>query len=297
MNDLFAPCDFTNILGYPNFILDEAIEAIEELPSFLGNNVISTETHLTNFQLCVSKWCHDINHEDVKIKLFKFSLDGDALDWFIDLLANSFDSLESIIDAFEEKYGDKRKIKVKAQANENDKDLIKELTQMIEDMQLNQGQLIKAIEVNHSNQMTSIQNHLISIDIDHAQVIKNMELNQTRLIADHAKEMSTMEVNHSNQMVALQKRLLTMKEKQVQLINTISVYQSCQSPMIKYALTRFVKVSRSNFIISLGFKIKFGHWLLCLGHCCSLHLLMVFITHHGHCLLRGIISSFKCLGS
>jgi len=61
----------------------------------------------------VSKWCHDINHEDVKMRLFIFSLDGDAMDWFIDLVANNFDSLESIIDAFEEKYGDEKKSKFK----------------------------------------------------------------------------------------------------------------------------------------------------------------------------------------
>jgi len=63
-----------------------------------------------------------INHEDVKMRLFIFSLDGDAMDWFIDLPANNCDSLESIIDAFEEKYGDERKIKAKT--DENDKDLI-----------------------------------------------------------------------------------------------------------------------------------------------------------------------------
>jgi len=91
---LFAPCDFTNIPGYLNFISDEAIEAIEELPSFLGNNAINTETHLGNFHLCVRKWCHDINHEDVKMSLFIFSLDGNVMDWFIDLPDNSFDSIE-----------------------------------------------------------------------------------------------------------------------------------------------------------------------------------------------------------
>ena len=91
------------------------------------------------------------------------------MDWFIDLPANSFDSLESIFDAFEEKYGDERKIKAKTQANENDRDLIKELTQMIKDMQLNQAQLIK-----------------------------NIEVNQTRLIVNHAHAIKAMEVNHSN---------------------------------------------------------------------------------------------------
>lgn len=101
------------------------------------------------------------------MRLFIFSLDGDGMDWFIELPANNFDSLESIINAFEEKYGDGRRIKMKVKANY--KNIIKELTQMIKDMKFNQDQLIK-----------------------------NIELNQTRLIADHAKEMSTMEVKHSS---------------------------------------------------------------------------------------------------
>jgi len=66
------------------------------------------------------------------MRLFIFSLDDDAMDWFIDLPANK----------------DKRKIKT--QENENDKDLIKGLTQIIKDMQLNQVQLIKSMEVNHA---------------------------------------------------------------------------------------------------------------------------------------------------
>lgn len=113
---------------------------------------------------------------------------------------NNFDSLEWIIDAFEEKHGDERKIKAKV--NENDKDLIKGLTQMIKDMQLNQAQLIK-----------------------------NKELNETRLIQYHAKEMSTMEVNHSSQMVALQNRLLALGEKQ--LINTMETNHAKKISVMK----------------------------------------------------------------
>lgn len=217
MNDLFTPYDFTKILGYPYFISNEAIEVVEEFPSFLGNNAINTETHLRNFHLCVRKWCHDINHEDVKMRLFIFSLDGNAMDWFIELPANSFDSLEPIIDAFEEKYGDERKIKEKT--NENEKDLIKGLTQMIKDMQLNQVQLIKAMEecharaikvmeVNHSNQMTSIQNRLLAMEEKQVQLINTMETN-------HAKEISVTKANQ----VTFHNRLDEMERLQVQNSN------------------------------------------------------------------------------
>lgn len=130
---------------------------------------------------------------------------------FIDLTANNFDSLESIIDAFEEKYGNERKIKT--QANENDKDLIKGLTQMIKDMQFNEAQLIKtmeenhvqaikAMEVNHSNQ---IQNRLLATEEKQVQLINTMETN-------HAKEIIVMKANQMN----FQNRLEEMERLQVQ---------------------------------------------------------------------------------
>ena len=50
----------------------------------------------------------DYNHEDVKMSLFVLSLEEDALDWFTEKLDNSFNSLQSIINAFKDKYGDKR---------------------------------------------------------------------------------------------------------------------------------------------------------------------------------------------
>jgi len=131
-------------------------------------------------------------------------------------LANNFNSLDSIIDAFEEKYGDERKIKAKA--DENDKDLIKELTRMIKDMQLNQTQLnktmeinhaqaIKAMKVNHSNQMTSIQNRLFAMEEKQMQLINTMETN-------HAKEISVMEANQ----ITFQNKLEEMERLQVQTI-------------------------------------------------------------------------------
>ena len=42
------------------------------------------------------------------MKLFVLSLEDDALDWFQDKADNAFDSLRSLLDAFRDKYGDKR---------------------------------------------------------------------------------------------------------------------------------------------------------------------------------------------
>jgi hypothetical protein len=97
MNDLFAPCDFTNINGYPHNIPDKAIE---KLPSFQGNNAISATSHVKNFNVCIFKWCNTANYEDVKMRLFVLSLEEDALDWLTEQPANSYDSLQAILTAF-----------------------------------------------------------------------------------------------------------------------------------------------------------------------------------------------------
>ena len=50
----------------------------------------------------------DFDPKDVRMTLFILTLGGDAHEWFTEKPRNSFDSLQSIIDAFKEKYGDKR---------------------------------------------------------------------------------------------------------------------------------------------------------------------------------------------
>ena len=42
------------------------------------------------------------------MSLFILTLEQDALEWFIEKLDNSFDSFESILNAFKDKFGDKR---------------------------------------------------------------------------------------------------------------------------------------------------------------------------------------------
>ena len=42
------------------------------------------------------------------MRLFVLALEVDALDWFIQCPTNSFDSLDSIIKAFNDKYGDNK---------------------------------------------------------------------------------------------------------------------------------------------------------------------------------------------
>jgi len=90
MTDLFGPCNFTNINGYPHNI---PYKAIEKLPSFQGNNAISVASHVKNFNACITKQCNTTNHEDVNMRLFVLSLEEDALDCFTECPPNSYNSL------------------------------------------------------------------------------------------------------------------------------------------------------------------------------------------------------------
>lgn len=64
MNDLLAPCNFTNINSYPHNVPNKAIE---KLSSFQGNNAISVASHVNNFNVCIFKWCNIVNYANVKM--------------------------------------------------------------------------------------------------------------------------------------------------------------------------------------------------------------------------------------
>ena len=65
----------------------------------------------------------------------------------------------------------------------------------------NHAHAIKAMEINHSNQMTSIQNRLLAMKEKQVQLINTIETN-------HAKEISVMKANH----ITFQNRLEEWKD-------------------------------------------------------------------------------------
>jgi hypothetical protein len=70
------------------------------LPSFQGNNVVTAKSHIKSFSHCVNKWCGIASHEDVKMKFFSLSLEGDAYDQFVECAVNKFKTIKDFIDAF-----------------------------------------------------------------------------------------------------------------------------------------------------------------------------------------------------
>jgi hypothetical protein len=90
----FSFCDFPNVIGFPNPILSK-VEWEGILPTFKGKDWEVLAEHLLYFH----EFIHgcQIVHEDVKIKLFRYSLKGAALDWCRSLLASSINSLEIFV--------------------------------------------------------------------------------------------------------------------------------------------------------------------------------------------------------
>lgn len=142
MDDYYRPCDFSNICGYPH---DLPETALERLPSFLGDNVISAKIHINRFNHFIAKWCNANNHEDVKMKLFVLSLEDEASEWFQDQDNKIFKDLKGIIEAFDYRWGDRKDSYALLSAlhsshkeeNENIEDFNKRFNDIIRNLPLN----------------------------------------------------------------------------------------------------------------------------------------------------------------
>jgi hypothetical protein len=105
MSIFLRPLNFAAIQGSPHAVPEKAID---KLPTFQGNNSISSKSHILNFQMCVQKYCGGHDHEDVKMTLFVYSLEGDAAKWFTDFPAAKFITLDEILNEFRKRWGDKK---------------------------------------------------------------------------------------------------------------------------------------------------------------------------------------------
>ena len=79
MGEYFSPLNITQITGQPHDLPDKAVD---KLPMFIGTDAINANLHLKNFSRCISAYISDPTHrhEDVYMKLFALSLDGDVGD-------------------------------------------------------------------------------------------------------------------------------------------------------------------------------------------------------------------------
>jgi hypothetical protein len=93
----FAPFNFSAIPGFPN-VVPSLDEWGDYLPIFRSCEEDNPAQHLGEFHELMYQW--EIHHEDVLLKMFMFSLAGDAREWYHSLPPASISSLSEFHAAF-----------------------------------------------------------------------------------------------------------------------------------------------------------------------------------------------------
>jgi hypothetical protein len=75
----FSPFNFSAIPGFPN-VVPSPNEWGDYLPRFREHEEDNLAQHLWEFHELMHQW--EIQHEDVLLKMFMFSLAGDARKWY-----------------------------------------------------------------------------------------------------------------------------------------------------------------------------------------------------------------------
>jgi hypothetical protein len=93
----YAFCDFSSIVGFPNQVPTRD-EWENSLPRFRGEEWEVPAEHLLDFHDYMHRL--QVVHEDVQIRLFFFSLEGIARDWYQSFPIASISSLVDFHAAF-----------------------------------------------------------------------------------------------------------------------------------------------------------------------------------------------------
>ena len=96
----FAPLDFSSIPGFPHAVPDIS-EWGDFLPIFKEKEDDNPAEHLLKFHECMDLL--DLQHEDVRMKMFMYSLYGDARVWYSSLPPSCISSLKDFHKAFNER--------------------------------------------------------------------------------------------------------------------------------------------------------------------------------------------------
>jgi hypothetical protein len=93
----FAPFNFSVVPGFPN-VVPAPNEWNDYLPIFREHKEDNPAHHLSEFHELMHQW--EIHQEDVLMKMFMFSLAGDAREWYHSLPPASISSLGEFHAAF-----------------------------------------------------------------------------------------------------------------------------------------------------------------------------------------------------
>jgi ribonuclease HI len=83
-----------------------AMDYLKCMPQFIGEGDVTAEEHLASFYRFAE--IQAIENEDVWMRVFVQSLDGDARDWFKDLPPRSIDGIATLDDSFLRNWGNKK---------------------------------------------------------------------------------------------------------------------------------------------------------------------------------------------
>ena len=97
----FAPLEFSTVLGFPHLV-PSMTKWGDFLPIFRERREDNPADHLIKFHECM--YLLDLQHEDVRMKMFMYSLDGDAREWYFSLPPSSISSLKDFHTVFHEHY-------------------------------------------------------------------------------------------------------------------------------------------------------------------------------------------------
>jgi hypothetical protein len=99
----FGPLDIAAIPRQPHAL--PTTNYVKKLPKFQGNNAVNAQEHIDQFL----KVCDDegVEHEDVAMKMFVSTLEGEARSWYKSLQNNSISGLNPFFEKFLERWGDK----------------------------------------------------------------------------------------------------------------------------------------------------------------------------------------------
>lgn len=241
MDDLFAPCRFTSIQGYPHDLPEKAFDISLV---FQDNNAIIVNDHIKKFSLCMNKWCNFAlyNHEDIKMRLFVLSLEDDVMDWFHDFPDNSFDSLQVIVIVFKNRYEDQidqiNPLRAIYDIKEDKSEMVCEFNKRFNDVIRGLSQDYKPID------KTLLSHYMDAFDTDTSYELRHGKLVDVRatqtLVEDleknikeswkseilereveektinQVKELTeitkSMQVEHKNQVIAMKNHLISMGE-------------------------------------------------------------------------------------
>jgi len=204
--------------------------AISKLPLFSSGDSVVVKKHLGLFTRIMIIYCRppQYNHEDVKMRLFVLSLEDDALNWFNNCPEDSFTSLQDIVDAFKDRYGDPDSSPCAPKiVQQNENNLIKgptvdERFQNNSSYQNVPSTCTIADQIHDSGKART--NYKISVDNEKEaqkqiiqelmQLVKNMDINQinyandVRTLCTHLekcnKEMEIMKIKHSDYITDMQ---------------------------------------------------------------------------------------------